>query len=110
MSRESSTIESSDGIKLDTRIFRPRNRQGEEKRAKRGWGIVLVHPYSVLGGSHGLIKGIARGLADRSFTAVTFDMRGFGRSTGRPSLTGSYEVRCEVELDFSVGNSSLVQI
>ncbi|KAL7170513.1 hypothetical protein ACSBR2_035396 [Camellia fascicularis] len=98
MSRESSTIESSDGVKLDARIFRPRSRQGEEEEEeeeseKGGWGIVLVHPYSVLGGSQGLMKGIARGLADRGFTAVTFDMRGVGRSTGRPSLTGSSEVR-----------------
>ncbi|KAF8395908.1 hypothetical protein HHK36_019863 [Tetracentron sinense] len=41
----------------------------------------------------GLLKGIAVGLAERGHKAVTFDMRGVGRSTGWPSLTGSSEIR-----------------
>nr|AGT17042.1 putative Alpha/beta hydrolase family [Saccharum hybrid cultivar R570] len=35
---------------------------------------------------------MAEGVARRGYTAVTFDMRGAGRSTGRASLTGSTEV------------------
>lgn len=54
--------------------------------------MVLVHPYTILGGVQGLLRGIAEGVARRGYRAVTFDMRGAGRSTGRASLTGSTEV------------------
>ncbi|XP_058207595.1 uncharacterized protein LOC131320765 [Rhododendron vialii] len=98
MSRETQTIETADGIKLDARIFRPptqaENPNPEPESEEEGsFAIVLVHPYSVLGGCQGLMKGIALGLARRGFHAVTFDMRGVGKSSGRPSLTGSSEVR-----------------
>ncbi|PRQ35473.1 putative alpha/Beta hydrolase [Rosa chinensis] len=55
--------------------------------------VVLVHPYSVLGGCQGLWRGIAAGLAEKGFKAVTFDMRGVGRSTGKASLTGFSEIK-----------------
>lgn len=35
---------------------------------------------------------MAVGLAERGYRAVTFDMRGAGRSTGKASLTGSSEI------------------
>ena len=92
MSRETCTIEANNGITLDARIFKPATTQQEEARAT-SLAIVLVHPYSVLGGCQGLMKGIARGLSNRGFLSVTFDMRGVGRSTGRASLTGSSEIR-----------------
>lgn len=79
---------SSEGVKLRTRVFKP---EGESKDGNLG--IVLVHPYSILGGSQGLLKGIASGLAQHGYTAVTFDMRGVGSSTGRASLTGFAEVK-----------------
>ncbi|XP_059668506.1 uncharacterized protein LOC132313648 [Cornus florida] len=88
MARESCTIETSEGIKLDARIFKP-----SQEITDTNLVAVLVHPYSVLGGCQGLMKGIARGLANGGFPAVTFDMRGVGRSTGRASLTGFSEVR-----------------
>nr|GMC86132.1 putative alpha/Beta hydrolase [Ipomoea batatas] len=88
-STEFSKIECSDGVTLDARIFRPA--AGEHKGGD-SVVVVLVHPYSVLGGCQGLMKGMARGLADRGLTAITFDTRGAGRSTGRASLTGSAEV------------------
>lgn len=84
---ESSTAETSDGVKLRTRLFKP---VGE---AKPVLAIVLVHPYSVLGGCQGLLRGIASGLAEKGYRAVTFDMRGVGRSTGKPSLTGFAEIK-----------------
>ncbi|XP_028759850.1 uncharacterized protein LOC114718629 [Neltuma alba] len=84
---ESSMVEISDGVKLKTRLFKP---TGE---IKHDLVIVLVHPYSVLGGCQGLLKGIASGLAEKGFRAVTFDMRGVGSSTGRPSLTGFAEIK-----------------
>ncbi|KAL8036862.1 hypothetical protein ABFX02_11G004000 [Erythranthe guttata] len=85
--RESCKIESKGGISLDARIYRPT--AGDSNATLIA---VLVHPYSVLGGCQGLMNGIARGLADRGLTAVTFDMRGVGKSTGRASITGFSEV------------------
>ncbi|MCL7041878.1 hypothetical protein MKW94_017778 [Papaver nudicaule] len=84
---ETFTVDSNDGVKLQTRVFKPR--EGEMENLV----IVLVHPYSVLGGCQGLLRGIAIGLAERAYRAVTFDMRGAGRSTGRPSLTGFSEIQ-----------------
>ncbi|KAA8528133.1 hypothetical protein F0562_035616 [Nyssa sinensis] len=84
---ESGTVETSDGVKLHARIFKP------IEEIKDNLVIVLVHPYSVLGGCQGLLKGIASGLASKGYRAVTFDMRGVGRSTGRASLTGFQEIK-----------------
>ncbi|KAI3984300.1 hypothetical protein MKX01_011254 [Papaver californicum] len=83
---ETFTVDSNDGVKLQTRVFKPR--EGEMENLV----IVLVHPYSVVGGCQGLLRGIAIGLAEKAYRAVTFDMRGAGRSTGRPSLTGFSEI------------------
>ncbi|KAL8170848.1 hypothetical protein V2J09_022652 [Rumex salicifolius] len=85
---ESSTVEVSNGVSLRTRVFRPTGEIQDTTLA-----ILLVHPYSVLGGCQGLLRGMAAGLAGRGYVAVTFDMRGVGRSTGRASLTGFAEVK-----------------
>ncbi|KAM7530145.1 hypothetical protein LguiB_033555 [Lonicera macranthoides] len=89
MSRESFTVDSTAGIKLDVRIYKP---PIADEHPKENPVIVLVHPYSVLGGCQALMRGIARELSSKGFTSVTFDMRGAGKSTGRPSLTGFSEV------------------
>ncbi|XP_051118557.1 uncharacterized protein LOC127242884 [Andrographis paniculata] len=86
---ERSTVETGDGVKLQATIFRP---EGDEENTQGNPAIVLVHPYSILGGCQDLLRGIGSGLASSGFTAVTFDMRGVGRSTGRASLTGFSEV------------------
>ncbi|CAK8574427.1 unnamed protein product [Lathyrus sativus] len=99
---ESFTVETTDGVKLRTRLFKP----GPNINIKNeNFAIVLVHPYSVLGGSQGLLKGIASGLAQNGYTAVTFDMRGVGKSTGRPSLTGFAEVKDVVSVSNWVSHS-----
>ncbi|XP_049365246.1 uncharacterized protein LOC125830066 isoform X2 [Solanum verrucosum] len=85
-SRSSCTIESTDGVILDGRIYRPTSEENSSFVA------VLVHPYSVLGGCQGLMRGIAKGLSSRGVIAVTFDTRGAGKSSGRASLTGSAEI------------------
>lgn len=90
--RESATVESGNGINLDARIYKPAHEDNDSSRDDQKIAVVLVHPYSVLGGCQGLMKGIARNLADHGIPAVTFDMRGVGKSTGRPSLTGFSEV------------------
>lgn len=88
MSSESVTIEGSDGINLRSRIFKPNKDIKDDDL-----GIVLVHPYSVLGGCQSLLRGMATGLANAGYLAVTFDMRGVGRSTGSKSISGFSEVR-----------------
>ncbi|PKI56131.1 uncharacterized protein LOC116200291 [Punica granatum] len=100
---ESCTVEAPDGIKLHTRIFKP-----NPDIRRDNLGIVLVHPYSVLGGCQALLKGIAVGLAEKGYLAVTFDMRGVGRSTGRASITGFAEVKDVVSVcKWVCGNSDL---
>lgn len=105
---ESITVETDDGIKLSTRVFRP---IGE---LNGNFAVVLVHPYSILGGCQGLMRGIAVRLADKGYAAVTFDMRGVRRSTGRPSLTGFAEIKdvvsvCKwVNQNLSIGRILLV--
>ncbi|XP_073010049.1 uncharacterized protein [Typha latifolia] len=83
---ESSMVETSDGVKIHVRLFKPSD------PAADNLAVVLVHPYSVLGGFQGLLRGIATGLAKKGYYAVTFDMRGAGRSSGRASLTGFAEI------------------
>lgn len=90
--RESVTVESDNGIKLDARIYKPTPEDNYSTTNDQKVVVVLVHPYSVLGGCQGLMKGIARNLADQGVTTITFDMRGVGKSTGRSSLTGFSEV------------------
>ncbi|XP_021675527.1 uncharacterized protein LOC110661248 [Hevea brasiliensis] len=85
---ESTTVETNDGVKLLTRLFKPIEDEIKDKLV-----IVLVHQYSVLGGCQALLKGMAIGLAQKGYRAVTFDMRGAGSSTGRPSLTGFSEIK-----------------
>lgn len=86
-SRTTCTIESTDGVTLDARVYRPISENNSTKVV-----AVLVHPYSVLGGCQGLMRGIAGGLSSRGVIAVTFDTRGAGKSSGRASLTGSAEI------------------
>ena len=86
---ESTKVETIDGAKLHTRLFKPT----EEGDVKDNLVVVLVHPFSILGGCQGLLKGIAVGLAEKGYKAVTFDMRGAGKSTGRASLTGFAEIK-----------------
>lgn len=86
---ESSTVDSSDGVKLHCRVFKPL----EGEASKDDLVIVLVHPYSVMGGTQAYMRGLASGLASNGYTAITFDMRGAGRSTGSSSLTGFSEVK-----------------
>jgi len=90
---EWTTVETGDGAKLSVRLFKP-PASGQEPEPEPGEDVVvvLVHPYTILGGVQGLLRGMAEGVARRRYTAVTFDMRGAGRSTGRASLTGSTEV------------------
>ncbi|KAH0888513.1 hypothetical protein HID58_050942 [Brassica napus] len=87
---ESCDVDSEEGVKLHTRIFKPRDEQVSDDG---DLAIVLVHPFSLLGGCQALLKGIASELACKGFKAVTLDTRGAGKSTGRATLTGFAEVK-----------------
>uniref|UniRef100_A0A0D9VK84 Xaa-Pro dipeptidyl-peptidase-like domain-containing protein n=1 Tax=Leersia perrieri TaxID=77586 RepID=A0A0D9VK84_9ORYZ len=87
---EWTTVEAGDRAKLSVRLFKPA--PGEAAAEGEDIAVVLVHPYTILGGVQGLLRGMAEGVARRGYHAITFDMRGAGRSTGRASLTGSTEV------------------
>ncbi|KAJ6704715.1 ALPHA/BETA HYDROLASE DOMAIN-CONTAINING PROTEIN [Salix purpurea] len=86
---ESTIVQTSDGAKLRTRLFKPM----EEGEITDNLVVVLVHPFSILGGCQAFLQGIAAGLAGKGYKTVTFDMRGAGKSTGRPSLTGFAEIK-----------------
>ena len=87
---ESCSVETSDGVKIHTRLFKPKD---ENEIKDSDLVVVLVHPFSILGGCQALLRGIASGLAENGYRSVTFDMRGAGKSTGRPSLTGFAEIK-----------------
>ncbi|KAJ6832350.1 uncharacterized protein M6B38_346515 [Iris pallida] len=84
---ETATVETSDGVKISARVFTP------SSSSSTSVAVVLVHPFTILGGSQGLLRGIAAALAGKGIPAVTFDCRGAGRSSGRPSLTGFAEIQ-----------------
>ncbi|CAN0927669.1 hypothetical protein LINGRAHAP2_LOCUS36030 [Linum grandiflorum] len=98
---ESSFVSTRDGVVLHARLFKPTSSaedDAESAAAAAGGGgidgtaVVLVHPYSKLGGCQVIMQGIASRLSIKGFTAVTFDMRGVGRSTGKSSVTGIFEI------------------
>lgn len=103
---KSFTVETSDGAQLQARIFGPREEEEEEveeevdeeqedddgEKGNDELVVILVHPYSILGGCQSLLGGIASRLARKGYKAVTFDMRGVRRSKGKPSLTGFKEI------------------
>ncbi|XP_059278456.1 uncharacterized protein LOC132032766 [Lycium ferocissimum] len=115
---DSCIVETSDGVKLHTKIFKPNPYNQEEEETlseeiskKKSWVIVLVHPYSILGGCQSLLRGIASGLSRKGYKALTFDMRGVGRSTGKPSITGFKEIKDVVAVcKWAVENLSVNQI
>jgi alpha/beta superfamily hydrolase len=84
---ETARVESSSGVTLSVRVFRP-----TANAAERPVTMLLVHQYSLMGGCQELLRGLAYRLANQGFTTVTFDMRGVGSSTGKPTLTGASEI------------------
>lgn len=93
------TVSTSDGGSIQTRLFVPRSfgasaSQPSEVAVRSGGQCALVvHQYSVMGGSQELMRGIARCLAlKHGAVAVTLNLRGVGASSGWATLTGHAEV------------------
>ncbi|GMH33204.1 hypothetical protein BSKO_01038 [Bryopsis sp. KO-2023] len=86
---ESALITSEDGVVLEAKVFRSSGRRHDPHLP----AIVIVHQYSVLGGSQDLMRGIAQRLAAQGHVCVTFNMRGVGASTGAATITGESEVK-----------------
>lgn len=84
---------------LEARLFAPRfTALGADAavdkvavEAKGNCALVL-HQYSVMGGSQDLMRGLARRVAMHGVPALTFNFSGVGRSGGRASFTGHREV------------------
>jgi pimeloyl-ACP methyl ester carboxylesterase len=95
------SVPASNGGTLAARVFYPRT-LGVPRAAPdlpravaaacNGACALVVHQYSVMGGSQDLMRGIAREFATRhGVVAVTFNLRGVGGSSGRCTLTGHGE-------------------
>ena len=63
---EWTTVETGDGAKLSVRLFKP-PASGQEPEPEPGEDVVvvLVHPYTILGGVQGLLRGMAEGVHRR---------------------------------------------
>ena len=85
---ETTQVESSTGVTLAVRVFGPTSNAADKPVT-----IVLVHQYSLMGGCQELLRGMAYRLAANGYTVVTFDLRGVGTSTGKPTLTGASEIQ-----------------
>ena len=85
---------------LETRLFWPRSLAvprssppSHVAAAAGGACALVVHQYSVMGGSQELMRGMARCFPlHHGVTAVTLSLRGAGGSSGCASLTGHAEV------------------
>ncbi|GAB5360104.1 hypothetical protein AAMO2058_000598600 [Amorphochlora amoebiformis] len=55
--------------------------------------VILVHQWSILGGSLHNMAEMARKLREMGYNTVVFNMRGVGRSTGSPTVCGCTEPR-----------------
>jgi uncharacterized protein len=79
------SLSTSDGVQLSVRKWKGSNNG-------RDFLILFVHQYSVMGGQGQLMEGMARRVVKQGYDAVTFDLRGAGRSTGKSSWTNQYEL------------------
>jgi len=85
---------------IQTRLFWPRALNqlrsapvADVAVAAGGKCALVVHQYSVMGGSQELMRGIARSFVlHHGITACTLNLRGVGGSSGMPSFTGGAEV------------------
>jgi len=83
------SIPSSGGVTLAAKVFdcdEPAY-DGDQKL-----GIVLVHQWGKMGGSGALMEGMAQCFTRHGLPALTFDMRGVGRSSGSATLRGYSEI------------------
>eukprot|EP00897_Mesotaenium_endlicherianum_P010410 jgi/Mesen1/9398/ME000614S08653 len=92
MAIESLFVESTEKVKLHAKVFSSQNSGDGEGSVCSRPTVVLVHPYSLLGGCQECMQGLARELSTLGYTCVTFNLRGVGKSSGRATLTGHAEV------------------
>ncbi len=85
---------------IETRLFWPRALNTPRSAtvaavatASGGACALVVHQYSIMGGSQELMRGIARAFAlTHGVTACTLNLRGVGGSSGHATLRGHAEV------------------
>jgi len=83
------TIPSSGDVKLAAKVWESDHCAFDEDQKL---GVVLVHQWGKLGGSGSLMEGIAQSFNSLGLPALTFDMRGVGRSTGSATIRQFAEV------------------
>ena len=64
-------METSDGVKLYTRLLKPKD---ENEIKDSDLVVVLVHPFLILGGYQALLGGIASGLAENGYNLQGCDL------------------------------------
>ena len=79
---------STGGVQLSAKLWTPNT-----TNTNPAYPVVLfVHQYTKMGGSGQLMEGMARKAARSGYSAVTFDLRGAGRSAGSCSFTNFAEL------------------
>ncbi|CAN1278201.1 hypothetical protein LINPERPRIM_LOCUS16565 [Linum perenne] len=99
---ESSFVSTRDGVVLHARLFKPPSDEDSAASAA-ATAVVLVHPYSKLGGCQVIMQGIASRLSLKAFTAVTFDMRGVGAPIAGSALDQLEKVVGYVSIGYPFG-------
>ena len=78
---ESCSVETSDVVKLHTRLFKPKD---ENEIKDSDLVVVLVHPFSILGGCQALLRGLGYGLAENGYRVVTLTREELERQPDDP--------------------------
>lgn len=79
------SLTTTDGVTLSVRSWKGINHDREVM-------IIFVHQYAIMGGQGQLMEGMARRVVKQGYDALTFDLRGAGRSTGKSSWTNQNEL------------------
>jgi alpha/beta superfamily hydrolase len=99
-------IPSSDGVVLESRIFKPSSEQLQQQQQHQSLSshshhsknsqvcVILTHPYGRLGGNlhNNVVEACFELFSSLGFMTVRFNFRGVGHSTGRGTFRGTGEM------------------
>lgn len=80
-------LRTSDNIQISYKKWITKNKQNEKDII-----IIFVHQYAIMGGNSQLMFGMARRVINYGYDAITFDLRGAGKSFGKSSWTNQNEL------------------
>lgn len=84
-------LKTKDNVQIAVKKWNGLNVNNETKEEKNIL-VIFVHQYAIMGGNSQLMAGMARRINKYGYDAITFDLRGAGRSTGKSSYTNSNEL------------------